>query len=294
MAQKATTKQQAGNQQEPMESAQVPATIDSPGGPPALQDDPLQGYSGMEGLDDSVFVIPRMKIVQPTSKEGTAGTFRMNLTGEAYKSIRVVGIKAETGRIFWDRESDAQAEEPACKSYDGRSPADEIESPPSAVCVEPEILKSGKTVLLPICPMAVWGEKGERPPCDVVYNLLLLSADDDLPFWITIGGASITAFKKFVSTIHLRRGKLYDFETVIALEERKEPHKHFVLSFTPPKPVAKDFQAHIYELVQNFRHESLKRTPETAPGNNGSTLKQVFEAETDAPNEKPNWMEDPL
>ena len=230
------------------------------GGPPSIFDsDELP--TGYDTLGPGDFVIPRLKIVQPTSKEGTAGTFRMNITGEEFWKLRIVAIKAEPGRVYWDRESDN--EEPLCRSYDGRAPDPAIEEPPSQACVEPMVSKGGKQILQPVCPMAMWGENRERPACDAIYNVLCISVQDDLPFWITIGGTSITSFKKFVSSIALRRRKLCEYESEISLEEEQgKKGKYFVLRFSTPKLMLDDFRVHVFELVQIYRNETIQRTYE--------------------------------
>lgn len=231
-----------------------------PGAVPARPED-LEGFTGYDTLDPDAFVIPRLKIVQPTSKDGTPGTFRMNLTGEEFHEMHILVVKAEQGRVMWDRENDA--DEPACRSYDGHVPDPSIEAPPSPVCVEEVAAKGGKLMVRPKCPMAVWGQDGERPACDSVYNLLCLSTDESLPFWLTVSGTSIGVFKRYVSGIALRRRKLFEFSTTISLEETtNKKGKFFVLAFSPPKRLSDEDLEAMSEVVAGIRNESVQRTYE--------------------------------
>lgn len=271
----------------------LPEKIDpTSGGVPSVfdADDIPTGY---DTLGPGDFVIPRMKIVQPSSKEGTAGTFRMNLTTEEFWKLRIVAIKAEPGRVYWEKDSDNET--PLCRSYDGRVPDPAIEEPPGQICVEPMTSKGGKQILQPVCSMAQWGENRERPACDSIYNVLCVSIQDDLPFWLTIGGTSITNFKKFVSSIALRRRKLCEFESEISLEEEtNKKGRFFVLKFSVPKLVEGDFRDHVLDLVRTFRNETVQRTYEAEAASEVDIGEgPAADANGDpGPQGMPGWMEE--
>jgi len=256
-------------------------------GLPALPED-LAGYTGLEGLDPNTYIIPRMRIVQPTSKEGTAGNFRMNLTGEEFVSLRVVGVKAEAGRVLWDRDGGGQ--EPICKSNDGFFPAEDVTEPVCSACLEVVKLKGGREMSRPVCPKAQWGEDHARPECDATYNLLCLNAEDDLPFWLTLSGTSISAFRRFVSAIHLRRRKLFEYEVEISLDQKAgDKGKYFVAKFSAPKQVSREFLRHIIEIVQNLRHETVARTFE-AEFAAGVAVSEADSEEAAGAESMPGWM----
>ena len=86
---------------------------------------------GMEVFDTGDLVIPRYKIVQPTSKEGTPGLFRNNLTNEEKDRINVVVLAATKGRVCW---SENIEEDPVCRSSDGLNPSGDVEKPVNQVC----------------------------------------------------------------------------------------------------------------------------------------------------------------
>jgi len=222
----------------------------------AIPDD-LDGYTGYEGIDEDALIIPRMKIVQPTSKDGTPGTFLLNLTGEEFESLEsVIVIKVSRGRVMWDRDRDN--DKPLCRSYDFLNPDPSLQEPQNDKCAE-YITRGDKKVLQTVCPMATWGNNNERPECGEVYNLLCITGDR-IPFWFAIGGASIKPVRRYISAIALRRKKLWMFETDLRLIEKKEPHKHYILDFAPPKPVPQESMEEIFELVTAFKNESIEQT----------------------------------
>ena len=48
---------------------------------PASLNDNLGEFTGYEEFGDDDWIIPRVKIIQGSTKEGTPGTYRNNLTG---------------------------------------------------------------------------------------------------------------------------------------------------------------------------------------------------------------------
>ena len=273
-AKKANSEAEAITTQEPEETGL--ATVPTETALACPED--LQGYTGMEGIDTETFIIPRMKVVQPTSKKGTAGNFKMNLTGEEFPELPILAIKVEQGRVMWIEDND----KPVCRSLDGYVPDPRIEEPPSSVCIAKKQLKSGKIFTKPMCPHAIWGKESGPPACNQVYSLLCLDLGQDLPFWLPISGASITPLRNFLSVINIRRKPLWEFSTDLSLEERTEPHRHYVLNFAPPIPLEDATRDHVLEIVRGLKHETVQRT---------------FDAEEEAEAEDaadaadaPNWM----
>lgn len=266
-----------------------------PAGLPGLPQE-LATFTGLEGLDASSFVIPRIKIVQPTSKEGTPGTLRINLTGDEFEEIPVIVIKAIQGRIMWD--PDPASEEVLCRSYDFLTPDPAIENPYNSLCVKRVRNLRGQEILTPVCDQAKWRKnaKGEdvRPDCNETYNLLCLQSEDFLPFWVTLGGASISPVKKYLSAIALRRSRLFAWETVLSTEEHKQPHRHYTASFSTPRPLDSDRAAIVIQTIIDLQLNSIdiKRTfeaEEAAAAESAST-----EGAGDTPEQtpgRPSWME---
>lgn len=255
----------------------------------------LQGYTGFETIDPSAFVIPRMKIVQPTSKEGTQGRLRINLTGDEFSDMDVVIVKAMQGRVMWDQ-SNPGNEKPLCRSSDFLHPDSSIENPPSPECVRQVTNTMKKTMLKPVCPNAGWNGT-EKPACGETWNLLCIQKDEFLPFWLSVTGTSIAPVRRYLSAIALRRCPLWQFETVITTEEQKgDRGRYFVLKFVSPKPIARELEEQLIPMVAELKNADIKRTfdaeeelrADGADGGNGGGG-EAQSAGTSAP-EEPGWM----
>lgn len=230
-----------------VETKNLPATLEG-----------LEGFTGYESFPDESWVIPRTKVVQPTSKEGTPGNFRNNLTGLETETINAVLIKVEPGRVWWNKD-DPGSELPLCRSYDGWDPDPAIENPPSDHCCIPKIV-GGKKMKTDVCPQAAWGSDHTPPVCGETFSLLFIDLDDLLPFWLVASSTSIGAVKKYVSSIGLRKRKLPEFKTVLSLEEERKKGRYFVLKFAPAVPLTPDDVTKLNDLVQTYRTETVKRT----------------------------------
>ena len=274
-AKKANSEAEAITTQEPEETGL--ATVPTETALACPED--LQGYTGMEGIDDGAFIIPRMKIVQPTSKKGTPGNFIMNLTGEEFSQLFIVGIKAEQGRTKWVEGED----KPACRSLNGHVPDPRIEEPSSEVCGIKKKLKSGKIYFKETCPDTIWGSDGTPPACGKNFNFLCLDMNLELPFWLAVSGKSIDPLRRYITVINIRRKRLWEFSSIMSLEEvTGGKGRYFVLNFAPPTPLNAEDQEHIIEIVRGLKHETVQRT---------------FDAEDEAEAEDaadaadaPNWM----
>jgi hypothetical protein len=244
----------------------------------------IADFTGYEDLDPSAFIIPRVKVVQPTSKEGTPGKFYINLTGEEFDRMNVVVVKTTRGRVMWDKD-DPGADKPLCRSFDFLRPDPAIENPPSDVCAR-HVVKGFKRVLEQVCPMTIWND-GERPPCDEVYNLLCLSMEEMIPFWLQAAGSSIRPVRNYVSAIALRRQKLYRFATILSLEERREPHRYFILKFSKPIKLDDEVLAEIEPFVVEIAEAGLEQTIRAEEAANADTG-----ANDEADADVPDWVKE--
>ena len=235
------------------------AVVQQNAGLPGIPDE-LNGYTGLEGITEESWIIPRIKIVQPTSKEGTAGLLRLNLTGDEFSELSIIVIKANQGRVLWNPDDDAE-EDVLCRSYDYLKPDDSIKSPPSPICAKFVPGRGGKQILKQVCPMSIWGKDGERPECDSTYNLLCISVDELLPFWITLSGTSIKPVKRYLSAIALRRVPLWQYSTNLSTKEQPgKKGKYYVAEFLSPKPISPELEQDITGMVISLKDADIKRT----------------------------------
>jgi hypothetical protein len=162
---------------------------------------------GFEGVSQDDLIVPRLKIVQPTSQEGTAGTFRDTVSGEESATLEdVVVLKMTKARRLFE-DSDLR-----CASDDMLKPRGSIADPIHSECAT--------------CPLAVWTTvDGKRTPpkCAETWNFLVVH--EGLPYYMTFHGAAMTNVRKFITAITLRAAKLkanlFDFVMTLELDEKK-------------------------------------------------------------------------
>ena len=63
--------------------------------------------------------VTRMKLAQPTSAEGTPGTFYSTDTLEDYEELHLVPIRVQAIRTLWPADGFARDRQPECASLDG-------------------------------------------------------------------------------------------------------------------------------------------------------------------------------
>jgi len=184
--------------------------------------DDLLGY---EGLDPGDFIVPRFKIVQPVSREGTPGHFRCNVTGEEVKEISCVILTIRKGMVLFAEGNEARA---LCRSRDALEPDPVVEEPVSEVC---SVVRGRK--LVPVCERAKF--VGSQPPeCRMTYNVLGLRLDSQQyePFLISLHGTSLRPVRMFLSICKQKRTHLFDVQTTLGLNETTNTKGRFyIISF---------------------------------------------------------------
>lgn len=219
----------------------------------------MGGFTGSEGLTLSDMVVPRYKIVQPTSKKGTQGNFFKVLTEEEVPAIDAIVIRVEKGRVMWDP---GNMEEPICRSLDYFHPDPRIETPQNAICCTGD----GKQV----CSKGEWRGK-TKPECNMTYALLCIDRNDFMPFWLTVHGTSVEPVKRLNTTANFRgKGKFYIFNVTFSLEQQiNDKGKYYVLKISPPEsryekdtvtPLTPEEEVAYMEMVKMCWNASLQRT----------------------------------
>lgn len=172
------------------------------------------GLDGLEDIDQSDLMLPRVRVIQPTSKlDGPAGSFHNSLSGESKPQIHAVLLRVTKSRVCWDP-SDLAAP-PLCASDDARTPRAANLGTYSADCAS--------------CPMAQWGKDGEPPQCRLTYNFLAADLDDEgTPFILSLAGASVKNARKIVSVFVLKRKKLFSRPVKIeSVEVKNDRGRYF-------------------------------------------------------------------
>lgn len=205
---------------------------------PAIPQD--LAMAGLEEVGREDLIIPRVRIIQPTSKlEGDAGQFHFNLTGECRDSIHAVLLKMTKSRVCWDQ--DSLGADPLCASDDAKTPRGQYASIYATHCEN--------------CPMAQWGE--EAPKCRLMYNFLATDLEGDL-FIIGLGSTSVKHAKKILSVFTLKRKPLFSRSVNIAsVQMSDERGKWYEIVITPNgsgrgfdwRPYAEMYQAYQKVMV---------------------------------------------
>ena len=192
----------------------------------------------MEDLDKDDLIIPKLKIVQPTSEEGTAGTFRLNL-GDEFKELRVVFLRFSKGRVMFSKNLKEGA---LCGSSDRIHPHPFFENPMSDSCAS--------------CPYGAWD--GRKPSeCNESYTLLGVDVETRIPFFFQTRSTAIRPTKLFLSGIAFRAQKLkadmWNFEVTLRLKEVvNDKGKFYVpvfdkLTYLKESPYAEDAELYAKE-----------------------------------------------
>ncbi|MBI5499783.1 MAG: hypothetical protein HY907_06040 [Deltaproteobacteria bacterium] len=252
----------------PGEPAATPAAAISSATPvPA----PLAVQNVPEGFDDLLaddLVLPRLTIVQPTSQEGSPGTFRSSLTGEERRELQLVPLAIRRGRICW---AETLGEDPVCKSNDGRLPASTVERPVSEECC---VLAGGR--LKPVCGAAVWrrvktddGLSRQEPPrCRETAIVVAVDLETQAPLMIAFHGTGIRSVR-VLRTIALQK-RLALFDAAATLRLRKVTNArgtYFVPEFHDVRPVepAGKYRA-LYQQFATYNPEQTFEAEREAGG----------------------------
>ena len=155
------------------------------------------------------FVLPRRGIIQPVSQIGTPGRIRCSVSGQEWSEFRLAVLVLRRGRVLWPSEIGG---DPACKSNDGMYPAATVETPKAEVCT----VVVGRR-LQPACSLAMWGPKGERPPCRDTYAALCLDVEDGAPFLMSFAGTGLRSVRVLRTVAYQRKLSLFDLTATLRL-----------------------------------------------------------------------------
>ena len=226
-------------------SQNVPATI--PEIPAELS------MEGMEGIEQSDLMVPRMRVLQPTSKlDGTTGEFHFNLTGETKKTVVAVLLRVQKGRVMWNPDDLGAA--PVCASDDDKMP------------------RSGGTYANPCadCPMSKWGAENPPPACSATYNFLAADTEDDnAPFMLSLSKTSLKHAKRIISVFVLKHKPLWSGPVrIMSILVTGDKGKWYEVTFTPAPPKGFDWRPY-REMYLGMKAMELRTDTEPTPPEGG-------------------------
>ena len=212
------------------------------------------------GFEDD-FVLPRRGIIQPVSQVGTPGRIRCSVTGQEWTEFRLAALVLRRGRVLWPSEIGG---DPACKSNDGMYPAATVEKPKAEVCA----VVVGRR-LHPACSLALWGPKGERPPCRDTYAALCVEVGEGAPFLMSFAGTGLRAVRVLRTVAYQRRLSLFDLTATLRLRRLSNGKGTFFV------PEFVDFQAaqplgRYRQEFERFRGYDVPATLDSDANGNGN------------------------
>lgn len=157
---------------------------------------------GLGELDSSDLIIPRLIVAQANSPvpEDAKGLLYCEVTGDAHEEMRLAVIKLTKSRILFP-EKYSKGNEPLCRSYDFKSPADDIEGT-KPMCDTCELLPGDKKKHK--CEYANWGSGSTPPRCNEVWNLLVVDLESYLPMWFSLKSTALKPVRKIISAAKMR------------------------------------------------------------------------------------------
>lgn len=190
---------------------------------------------GLERLDASDIKMPKMKIVQFTSKEfadGKAqpGQFYNSVTERAYDSLPCILLALGKRNTMWNQPF-KRGELPLCYSADGKR----------------GLTVSGEERHCAKCPYQDWNkaqERGEKkPPCNMSYVWLgaVGMEDDKSLFRFITSGKSVSPTKNFLNEIAINMLPPYVYNVLLTTKkEQNDQGIFYVLEYKIVGAATKD------------------------------------------------------
>jgi hypothetical protein len=224
----------------------------------------LTGLSNIGKLKPSNIILVQNMTQDP--KGAKPGQFLDQLTGEAYDELTLIPLRIVEQRVLFPPGEFGQS--PICRSEDGLVPSPFAQFPQAKSC--------------DTCPKSQWLNK-QRPPCNMKFNMLVLSKETKVPHWLQIGGTGIRPTRDMIDTItrdvyimQQTQGKtyrLYDYFFTIKSEQVKGKQGIFyVPRYTSVLKVQNpgEFSPFFEEFVKNIQkyHEQLAQAQAEAAVDN--------------------------
>lgn len=198
--------------------------------------------AGLEAMDRTDLVIPRARVIQPTSKlDGTPGQFHFNLTGKTKAQVHAVLVNMTKARVYWSTDL---AADPICASDDARTPRQQVQGC-GPTCDQ--------------CSNAQWQDDAP-PACSLVYNFLAADVDEDnAPFIISLHGASVKHAKTILSAFSLKRRPLFSQQVIISATEVKNDKGRFYEVVIRPNGGGRSFDWRPYAaMYKGFKSTTMR------------------------------------
>lgn len=193
-----------------------------------------------EGLEGFTLKPAILKLVQNTTTDEGAvkGKLFDTLSKANFDRMQVVPLSIKLTRVLFPPNGELGSE-PLCRSNDGIVPSPDAQVPQCEKCANCD---SGPKA------WASFRSTGKKPDCQEKFRMLLVERESGLPYFLTIGGKSITQLKKLKDAIYRdvlsskMKGEIrsiydYSFEINPVLMQGKRGN-YYELSFINLKKIA--------------------------------------------------------
>ena len=202
---------------------------------------------GTENIKGEDLVLPRIKIIQPTSQdsEDGLGMLKNSVTGEISDKVSFVAITFRKGWLCFDPDETHSA--PTSRCFNEPNPIDKSDA---AMCWKAKNW---------------WEARQEYPNCSDVYEFSILLQDNTLAA-LSLKGTGVIEAKKFITAIKFR-GTPFFFYTVELTTEKAKGEKgvYYVPKLNIVGDTSEELRQHGLELYNMLIERQVEVDYE--PGN---------------------------
>lgn len=204
----------------------------------------VRGIKGLGNLPRSAYRMPRLTLLQPTSRQegGVSGEYMLGDSGQSVKWFDAAFFHIQPIRTRYPDGSELGA--PECWSYDRLWPAKSVLSPFSTQC-------DG-------CVQSLWtGE--DKAPCSAGYAVFGLRLPDLTPFTWRIHGEAVSVIERWAVGLELlvpRLESLWDVRVTLASEKGKSEKGKYFLPVIKHEPLPESRK--LDDMVRGFEPQMLR------------------------------------
>lgn len=212
-----------------------------------------EGPIGQENIEPEDLVIPRIRLLQPLSKEvverkSEAGHFAISITGEILPKLQILFFYHTKSRVCFARAIDkAAGEGVACISMDAKLGSRGENCAECALSMWDDTVKVADRVK---------GQKTSGPECNLCFNypcFVLNSQNPDMPVALSVMRTSLKIGREINSFIRLCRAQWWTKVFEVYSELRKgEKGSYYVFAYKELRKATEEEQGKAFSMYQGL------------------------------------------
>jgi len=205
-------------------------------------------------------VMPRLVLVQPTSKMEGAGKFHYTLTGELFDEVECVIFNNVRGRVMFD--PDLSKMMSICGSNDRLIPSDRFEDPKAPRCIECNYHRRG------YFEEVIVGKEKVKQICQETQTLRAIFVDTLMPFLFVGRRSSLLPINTWLSEMQFECAKnqrgLHCFPIKLtSMVPTKASNKYYVPVITKQGMIEKEEFNTMMQKYANYDVDKTYKAEET-------------------------------